>query len=420
MKNLNRKRLLGLMFVGCLGTMQTSVVLANAGDTIDNTATLSFSVGGVAQTDVVSNTASFVEDRVINFTVTEAGIIGATDTVPSGTAGVTFTVTNNSNDALDFSLTYLQDAGDNFDTGAVSYFLEDGTTAGYQVGEDTVAVTFLDEVAADGGTVTFHAVATMPGTVVDADLANVTVVAQAAEGGGATVQGADITNDDNGNTSPGGTANDIGDTAAMEDVFNEGAGTLDSTGAADVARNGQHSANDAFSIVTANLAVTKTSSVIYDPVNLDAFTVGNNPKAIPGAYVQYTLTIANTGSASADLTTLSDPLQAAAPTFGELDLDPNLLASNKVLGATLNFPGDEENAVADSIHVVVTGSTRAVADLYCTSVADADGCDYSGGPGGTVSVDLSTVLVVDGANGYTAGELKAGETVTITFNAIVQ
>lgn len=44
-----------------------------------------------------------------------------------------------------------------------------------------------------------------------------------------------------------------------------------------------------------NLSITKASAVISDPVNLT-----NNPKAIPGALVEYLIAIANTGSVATD------------------------------------------------------------------------------------------------------------------------
>ncbi|MGB5397356.1 MAG: hypothetical protein WBN96_09415, partial [Gammaproteobacteria bacterium] len=380
---------------------------AVAGDPISNTATLSYDVGGANQVPIASPAAVFIEDRVINFTVAEtAGTIGTTSAAPNSAAGVTFDVLSNSNAILDFSLTVVQDAGDNFDVAGVSYFLEDGTTPGYQAGEDTVAVTFLDEVGI-GAAVTVHVVGTTPisTAVSNGDVANITLVAQAAGGGTATVQGADITNDDNGNISPGGTASDTADNAgAMDTVFNDAAGTLNSLGAADVARNGQHSADDSITIASAELTVTKTSAALWDPVNLDS-----NPKSFPGAYVRYSIAIENaaTATASADLTTLSDILVA------ELDLDPDLLDGVGAVPAATN-------AVGDGIQIVVTGSTRTVTSVFCTGAADPDGCSYSGGAGGTISVNLATELVADAPNSYTAGELKPGETVTITFNVIVQ
>ena len=64
--------------------------------------------------------------------------------------------------------------------------------------------------------------------------------------------------------------------------------------------------DDTFHIQTATLGVTKSSEVITD----NLVPPSANPKAIPGATVEYTITIANTGSQAATLQTLSDSLPA--------------------------------------------------------------------------------------------------------------
>ncbi|WP_337661419.1 proprotein convertase P-domain-containing protein [Erythrobacter sp. Alg231-14] len=48
------------------------------------------------------------------------------------------------------------------------------------------------------------------------------------------------------------------------------------------------------------LDVTKVSSIIFDPVNGAAVPGGVSPKAIPGAMVQYVITVTNTGSEATD------------------------------------------------------------------------------------------------------------------------
>ncbi|MDT8451806.1 MAG: hypothetical protein RQ936_03545, partial [Gammaproteobacteria bacterium] len=55
--------------------------------------------------------------------------------------------------------------------------------------------------------------------------------------------------------------------------------------------------------------------------------------------------------------------------------------------------------------------------VSCTAVDDApnDGCRAAAQ---LITIDFATLMPVEGA--YTAGELKPGESVAITFNAIVQ
>ena len=66
----------------------------SAGQAINNTATVGYSVGAVAPPDVSSNRASFVVDMLVNLSVAELGG-SATVVVPGATGQVTtFTVTN--------------------------------------------------------------------------------------------------------------------------------------------------------------------------------------------------------------------------------------------------------------------------------------------------------------------------------------
>jgi uncharacterized repeat protein (TIGR01451 family) len=73
---------------------------------------------------------------------------------------------------------------------------------------------------------------------------------------------------------------------------------------ADAGTNGTEAANNQYNIQAASLGVVKSSSIISDPINL----TGANRKAIPGAVVQYTIVVTNSGSASATAVALSDTI----------------------------------------------------------------------------------------------------------------
>ena len=444
MKNFKLKRLLGLAFIGGFSALSASTVFAAAGDVISNTATLAYTVSGVAQTDIDSNTETFTEDLKINFTVAEFGGVTTTVTPSETLAYQTFTVTNNGNAPQDFLFVARNKAGDDFDATAVQVFVD---TAANHTGTDAFATAtdtgiFMDELAA-GDTRTVYIVASIPADAADTEVANMTLIAQVAAGGAAAAtseatvddNGAPITNDDNNHTSPAGTysngntavaagtGNNVGNTLDGEDtVFAEAAGTLNSAGAADTTYNGQHSADDSYTVSSASLAVVKLASALWDPVN-----GGTNAKAIPGAYVQYSVTITNNGAASADLTTLSDTLISTI-------LDANLVLST-VADATAPGVAETEHGATLGFGIkVVDTSNRAVNTLYCTgdtaADADADGCSYDAAANAVnnaFTVNLGTLLIVEdvapvgaGAEDYTAGELKPTEVVTITFNAIVQ
>ncbi|PCI08224.1 MAG: hypothetical protein COB77_02835 [Gammaproteobacteria bacterium] len=432
MKTSKRNKLLSLALAGSFSLFGATNALAAAGDTVSNRATLSYDVGTINQTVIESGTGAgnstagigagndtdFLEDRLINFDVVRGGSTGTV--TPGGLLqSVQYTVTNNGNGAQGFLLKGLNNAGgtadpfggtvDEFDASAVQTFVEDGTNGGFQSAEDTAA--FVATLAA-GASVNVYVVSTIPlvdsgaNPLVSTNVAVMTLVAQLAIAGSTGIAADAIIADDNGNTSPGGTgftngaenvaagvaANNPDDPTTEEVVFNDAAGTQDGTGAADVAQNAQHSDDSSYTIQSAELTVTKASAALWDPLNL-----ATNPKSIPGGFVRYTITIANAvGAADADLTTLQDVLAA------ELDLDVDFAD-----GSAANVP---TGIVGQSIQI--THVDNAIT-LLCTSVADADGCDYTGGAGGTIDVNIATVMGVNAT-------LTAGETLTITFNVIVQ
>jgi hypothetical protein len=130
------------------------------------------------------------------------------------------------------------------------------------------------------------------------------------------------------------------------------------------------------------------------------------------------VTIGNApGSASATLTTIGDTLIAS------LAIDPDL-KTNFAVPAT---PA-AESAAGSGFKAIVTGSTRVGAAgsplannvaKYYTTTSSADGVDIAGQ---VITATLATLLPVDAGGGspYTVGELKAGETLTLTFNVIIQ
>ncbi|MBE9564929.1 MAG: hypothetical protein IMF17_06760, partial [Proteobacteria bacterium] len=123
MKTSKRNKLLGLALLSSFSLFSATNVLAAAGDDIANRATLSFSVGGSAQSDIGSsplgNTSGagadtvFKEDRVINFTVVRGG--ATTLVAPNATLqAVDYTLTNLGNGDQGFLLKGLN----NIDTTA--------------------------------------------------------------------------------------------------------------------------------------------------------------------------------------------------------------------------------------------------------------------------------------------------------------
>jgi uncharacterized repeat protein (TIGR01451 family) len=75
---------------------------------------------------------------------------------------------------------------------------------------------------------------------------------------------------------------------------------------ADAGSNGTEFDDNQYNIQAASLAVVKSATIISDPVNL----TGPDRKAIPGAVIQYTIVVTNTGTASATAVALSDNIPA--------------------------------------------------------------------------------------------------------------
>ena len=268
---INRKILLGTAAAAAMTAWASPALAAGttAGATITNTVTVNYTVGGAAQTAKTAADA-FIVDRKVNLMVAEVGTT-TTSVAPGESAAVTtFTVTNNSNAALDFALAVAQQTGgagahantDTFDASTVTIYLDSNNDGVYTAGTDA-AVAYLDELAADA-TKTVFVVASIPLNQTTGAVAAVTLTATGREGGTAGSVGAALVQTAGANT------------ASMDTVF------ADLAGATDAARDAAHSAKDDFTVSAAALTVLKTSKIISDPFNNTT-----NPKPIPGATIEY-------------------------------------------------------------------------------------------------------------------------------------
>jgi uncharacterized repeat protein (TIGR01451 family) len=313
-----------------------------SGTVITNNVFVDYQVGGVAQTQRTA-ADSFTVDRRINLTVAEVGAV-TTSVVPGQTgASTAFTVTNTSNAPLDFALAAAQLAGgtaahggtDAFDVTAFSLFRDVNGDNLFTSGTDT-AITFIDELAADAS-ITILVVGNVPLSATNGQVAGVRLTATAREAGAASTQGAAITQTAGANT------------AGVDTVF------ADAAGVADAARDAAHSDDDDFTVVTANLAVTKTSRVISDPVNNTT-----NPKMIPGAVVEYCIAIANSGGAAATNVNIDDSVPTQL-TFNA----GSILLNGTVTGSTCNADGAAGGTytaplVEGTIASIAAGATRTL------------------------------------------------------------
>ncbi len=301
--------------------LMSSNVFAAAGDTITSFATVDYTVGGVAGTGNAS--VSFIEDRRINFLVTEFDGGAAVPVISDmKNAVMQFTVTNTGNATQDFLVAAVNTSPnpfaipvDNFDplAGTIQVFVESGVTPGYQVAEDTAV--FIDELSVNASRVVY-VIGDMPGQVIG-DVAALALIAQVAEAGTASIEGIAINADTNGNVSPAGlfsngstnmpvgTATVIADSPlTMETVFNDPAGLnpedISTDGVQDIVSNGQHSDAGAYQVMSP-VNILKTVTVI-DTLG------GTDPH--PGATLRYQLTVSVSGNTAVDNLIIADAIPA--------------------------------------------------------------------------------------------------------------
>ena len=297
----NRVRTLlltGSAAVASIGTAHAQTAAQNtaAGTSISNTASVTYTVNGTAQT-TNSTTATFLVDRKVNFTViADQGGTKTQVNLAQNDAVTKFKVTNTTNGIQDFFLDPGQSliadglvtGIDDFEMLNLRVFVDSNDNGVYDPGVDTRS--YIDELAPDASVAVFI-VGNVPGSGTFSQ-ANVNLQVIAAAGGQANTRGNILV------------AADLNTDATVDIVFADD----DSDGiGVDLLRNGQGRAYAAYEIGTRNVAltVTKSALVLSDGVSL------LDPKALPGAVVQYCLLVRNaTLNASANGVQLNDIVPA--------------------------------------------------------------------------------------------------------------
>lgn len=404
MKNTNRPPRLAALLIGgvLLGLVTQGAQAAGTASntTISNLSTLNYSVGGVAQTAIGSsptgNTAgagtatTFKVDNIVNLTVAESNST-VTSSSPGATNQITtFTVTNTGNTAQGYNLVGANAIGaptvfgvaDNIDVTLSAIFVDANGNGTYDAGTDIA--TAIATLAPDA-TVSVFILSTVPAAATNGQQAVVTLTATTTTNGTTTA-----------------VAPTVGaDTAGVDIVFADPANAITDPLAANTARDAIGIAQDAYRVTSSVVTVTKTVTVLCDPLN--GITL---PKNIPGAIVQYSIIVSNAAGtgASATLTTITDTLAAT------VTHDPGLRvpadAASCIAGA-----GTSGFKIVSSVVGRILGGTGGV----MTNAPDADGAQI--GAGQAVTITYANALPA--GVGYLAGELKPGESATITYNAII-
>ena len=320
--------------VVALAWTSAALAMTASGTDIANTAVVNYKVNSIDQPQKTGQT-TFKVDRRIDVGVVKSA--SEVDVTPGASARVlTFTVTNEGNAPFDFGLSTEQATSDEFDATSVAVYVESGANAGYQAGEDTG--TMISNLAA-GDSKVVYVVANIPVDRIDEDLATIHLIAQAREVGGAAIT-----------TDARGAADQA---AVVDDVLADASGPATD----DIARDGKHSDTSSYRVRTARITVSKSSTVVWDPVS-----ESTNPKAIPGAYVRYTVTISNASGAGATATDVvfTDDLTAESSRIAYRAGTMKLTKPGESEKALTDASGDDEgtyNAGAETI--TVTGVTLA-------------------------------------------------------------
>jgi hypothetical protein len=247
------KLLGGAALAGLIATPALAQTVSSgtaAGTDINNSATVTYAIGGATQTST-SNVATFKVDRKVNLQVAEVGNTATTTSLGVADAVTTFTVTNLTNGTQDFLLDVDQQdisipivGTDDFQVSAIRIYVDDGDGK-FDSTKDTLT-TFIDAMPQDT-TRTVFVVATIPttGNIHNAIVSlRATVAVGDTAGEGVPLQQTSLLAAD----TPG----------AVDIVFADDFGPLD------LARNGQDRAFDAYTIDTAVVTILKSSRVLSD------------------------------------------------------------------------------------------------------------------------------------------------------------
>lgn len=265
------------------------------GTSITNNVNVNFQVGGVAQTQQSASDV-FVVDRKVIFSLAEKAPTGTTSVNPGQTGQITtFVLTNTSNDALGFivtpsqvvtGLTAAHGGTDAFDVTNLLVCLD--ADANNVCDAAATSTLTINSLAADANT-TILVLGDIPLAATNGQVSGVILTAEARNSGGSLISAA---ND--------GTVNAAN---TVETIFADTAKS--GNGGTSAARDGIDVATDDYTVQAAVLSVFKSSRVISDGVSASNF------KSLPGAVVEYCISVANAaGGATATNVSISDLVPA--------------------------------------------------------------------------------------------------------------
>lgn len=340
-----------------------------SGTPIVNSATISYSVDGTLQ-PVVDAQTTFLVGTTINLTLTETNTTFTPVAAGSSLQATSFTLTNLGNDDQGYNLTANNSSLDAFtqvdifDVTTFAYYIDNGSVVGSWDATDTL-ITYVDSLAPDAS-IALLVTATIPISQADTEQSTISLTA--------------VTTTDGTTTAVVETTGAY-DSSVVQIVFSDPATSAAGTDPGQTEGDASAVALDAYRLVTATLTVTKSTAVYSDPANGTT-----DPKAIPGAIITYTITIANNGSGTATDISITDIV-------------------NEITATTVVF-----NTLYDDGSITcATGQGIAVKDglepsaLCKTNASGDDSADFT--------------VITATASGLT---LAGGETATMAFQVTIQ
>jgi len=324
------KTLLGATALTVFSTGAAFADGTSAGTSVANTFTLDYEVGGQTQPTIetcdgsaacggTDNSTRFTVDRKIDLTV-------AVETTPEevfpgeADALLVFTVTNTGNDTQAYRINLTNDGADDFDPDAQTFYVfpaeADGScdTATNLIAANEYTSGDLTADVAPDATICLIAESDIPLTTdnnadgVDGDLSNLTLVAETWSPVSYLIDPAPGTSVEETADEGGTGTNTI--LGVAENVLLDPAGP----DAADDAADGDHSVIGTYEMVSADLEALKSVAVISTdgsgcgPAPTTPTADDNTQYPIPGACVEYVITLTNSGSTAATAINISDVL----------------------------------------------------------------------------------------------------------------
>ncbi len=270
-----------------------------AGTSVENIFTLDYQVGGVDQTQITNDgtggndaPTAFTVDRLIDLNVDSTT---DTNVTPGSTdQALVFTLTNEGNDTQQYDLALLDESLNDFDATGLEIWYEDPTSPGTYI---QFTGSNYPELTADQ-TINVEIRGDIPAGATDGQQDGISLLATTLDTSGVLVA-----EDTDGNDA---------DLTVVENVFADDPASAEASSGDDTANpDGVESGTAVFNVVTADLTGAKAVSV-YSEDGSGCTTIPGSPTAgahpVPGACVEYVITVVNNGSADATAIVINDVL----------------------------------------------------------------------------------------------------------------